>query len=166
MSRYCVESRPAVLAIAILAAFSLMAGCTDFEAQQKVAGQNRQQGAAFMAANATKDGVIARPSGLQYMVMREGDGPKPKASDFVTVHYRGTLIDGSQFDSSYDRGAPSAFALNGVIRGWTEGLQLMSVGSKFRLFVPPELGYGYDGKDDAIGPNATLIFEVELLAIN
>jgi len=144
----------------------LLAGCTDFEAQQKLAEQNRQQGEQFLASNKDKEGVIVRPSGLQYMVLREGSGAKPTITDSVTVHYRGTLIDGSEFDSSYARGEPSTFALNGVIRGWTEGLQLMSVGSKYRLFVPSALGYGPDGKGDKIGPAATLIFDVELLAIN
>lgn len=150
----------------LLLALFLLAGCTDFEAKEKLAEQNRQQGSAFLVANAHKDGVVVRPSGLQYRVLREGSGPKPKVTDSVIVHYRGTLIDGSEFDSSYSRGEPSAFAVNGVIRGWTEGLQLMSVGSQYRLFVPSALGYGPAGKDDKIGPDATLIFDVELLAIN
>lgn len=187
MLRYGVESRSAVLTYSqiccaprsrfalsrniihpfiLLLALFLLAGCTDFEAKEKLAEQNRQQGEAFLAANTGKDGVIVRPSGLQYKVLHEGNGAKPGIDDHVTVHYRGTLIDGSEFDSSYARGEPSTFALNGVIRGWTEGLQLMSVGSKYRLFVPSMLGYGQSGKDDKIGPNATLIFDVELLAIN
>jgi len=150
----------------LLIALFLIAGCTDFEAKEKLAEQNRQQGVAFLAANAGKDGIIVRPSGLQYKVLRQGSGSKPTITDSVTVHYRGTLIDGSEFDSSYDRGEPSTFAVNGVIRGWTEGLQLMSVGSRYLLFVPSALAYGSGGKGDKIGPEATLIFDVELLAVN
>ena len=144
----------------------LLASCTDFEAQEKLAEANRQQGAAFLAANGDKEGITLRPSGLQYKVLRHGSGLKPSISDKVTVHYRGTLIDGTEFDSSYARGEPTTFAVAGVIPGWTEGLQLMSVGSHYRFFVPSELGYGYKGAGNDIGPNATLLFEVELLEIN
>lgn len=149
-----------------LVTLGLLVSCTDFEAQEKLAEQNRQQGAAFLKANADKEGVVSRPSGLQYKVLRRADGPKPSISDSVTVHYRGTLIDGSEFDSSYARDEPAVFAVNGVIRGWTEGLQLMSVGSEYRLFVPSYLGYGQAGAGDKIGPDATLVFDVELLAIS
>ncbi len=159
MSRNMIH--PFIFVIALL----LLAGCTDFEAQEKQAELNRQQGAAFLAANRSKSGVKLRPSGLQYQVLREGSGPKPTISDRVTVHYRGTLIDGTEFDSSYARGESTAFAVAGVIPGWTEGLQLMSVGSQYRLFVPGVLGYGSSGAGDKIGPDATLIFDVELLAI-
>jgi len=129
------------------------------------AAKNREVGKAFLMENANRPGVVVRPSGLQYKVLREGDGPKPTVADRVTVHYRGTLIDGTEFDSSYARGEPATFALGGVIRGWTEGLQLMSVGSHYRLFVPPMLGYGSGGAGDKIGPDATLIFDVELVDI-
>jgi len=159
-------SRNIIHPLILLIALFLIAGCTDFEAKEKLAEQNRQQGEQFLAANAGKEGVIVRPSGLQYKVLRDAEGAKPKISDSVTVHYRGTLINGSEFDSSYGRGEPSVFSMNGVIRGWTEGLQLMSVGSKYRLFVPSYLGYGQGGAGDRIGPNATLVFDVELLAIN
>ena len=144
----------------------LLVSCTDFEAQEKLAESNRQQGEAFLGANGEKEGVTVRPSGLQYKILRQGSGLKPSISDRVTVHYRGTLIDGTEFDSSYARGEPTAFAVAGVIPGWTEGLQLMSVGSHYCFFVPSALGYGYKGAGGDIGPNATLIFDVELLEIN
>jgi FKBP-type peptidyl-prolyl cis-trans isomerase FkpA len=125
---------------------------------------NATAGTAFLAENAERPGVVVTDSGLQYQVLEEGDGPKPSAEDTVTVHYKGTLIDGTQFDSSYDRGQPATFPLNRVISGWTEGLQLMSVGSKYRFWIPAELGYG-ENASPQIGPNQTLIFEVELLDI-
>lgn len=119
----------------------------------------------FLAENKTKPGVLTTASGLQYIVVQEGKGPKPKATDNVTVHYQGTLLDGKEFDSSYKRGEPVTFPLNGVIPGWTEGVQLMSVGSKYKFFIPSKLGYGERGAGGAIPPNATLVFEVELLKI-
>ena len=123
-------------------------------------------GEEFLASNKEREGVTTTASGLQYEVITGGDGPSPAATDTVTVHYRGTLIDGTEFDSSYARNAPATFALNQVIPGWTEGVQLMSVGSKFRvLYVPSELGYGMRGAGPKIGPGAALIFEVELLEI-
>lgn len=125
---------------------------------------NREEGAAFLEENATKQDVVTTESGLQYEVMEEGDGATPSASDVVTVHYRGTLLDGTEFDSSYRRGEPATFPVTGVIPGWTEALQLMPVGSKYKLWIPSELGYGEGGSGD-IGPNATLVFEVELLGI-
>ncbi len=128
--------------------------------------RNSEEGAAFLAENGEKDGVMTTESGLQYEVMTEGDGPTPTAMDRVTVHYLGTLIDGTKFDSSYDRGQPATFAVTGVIAGWTEALQLMKVGGKYRLFVPSELAYGEGGSGPVIEPNATLIFEVELLSID
>jgi FKBP-type peptidyl-prolyl cis-trans isomerase len=135
------------------------------EAMQKAAEENMTQGEAFLAANKVKQGVVALPSGLQYKIVAEGTGPKPTASDTVVCNYRGTLIDGTEFDSSYKRGQPASFAVNQVIRGWTEALQMMPVGSKWQLFIPPNLAYGPRGAGGVIGPNATLIFEVELLSI-
>ena len=129
------------------------------------ADENQSAGQAFLAENATKEGVITTASGLQYLVMEEGDGPMPGLEDRVSVHYRGTLLDGTEFDSSYGRGQPATFPLNGVIPGWTEALQLMKVGAKHKLFIPSDLAYGERGAGGTIGPNATLIFEVELLEI-
>jgi FKBP-type peptidyl-prolyl cis-trans isomerase FkpA len=119
----------------------------------------------FLAENRKKEGVMTTVSGLQYKVIEAGSGAKPKATDTVRVHYRGRLVDGKVFDSSYDRGQPISFGLNQVIRGWTEGLQLMPVGSKYELYIPSALGYGERGASGVIPPNATLIFEVELLGI-
>ena len=127
--------------------------------------KNRKEGEAFLTENKKKEGVITTESGLQLVVLKEGDGPKPKATDRVKVHYRGTLLDGTEFDSSYKRGQPVTFPVNGVIAGWTEALQLMKVGSKVRLFIPSNLAYGERGAGQRIGPNAALIFEVELLGI-
>ena len=127
--------------------------------------KNRAEGEAFLAANKNKEGVVTTTSGLQYKVLKKGDGPKPQDNDRVTVHYRGTLLDGTEFDSSYKRGNPATFQVNGVIRGWTEALQLMNVGSKYQLFIPSDLAYGTRGAGRKIGPNSTLIFDVELLGI-
>ena len=125
---------------------------------------NMQEGEEFLAENKTKDGVVETASGLQYVVLTEGEGPSPVAADRVKVHYEGKSLDGKVFDSSYD-GEPSEFVLNGVISGWTEGVQLMKVGSKYRFFIPSDLAYGARGAGRDIGPNATLIFEVELISI-
>jgi FKBP-type peptidyl-prolyl cis-trans isomerase FklB len=135
------------------------------EELEKVGGKNKAEGEAFLAANKKKPGVITLPSGLQYKVITKGKGKSPKATDKVTVNYRGTLIDGTEFDSSYKRGEPASFPVNGVIKGWTEALQLMKEGSKWELFIPPDLAYGEKGAGNVIGPNATLIFEVELLSV-
>lgn len=134
--------------------------------QEKKGAENQAAGEKFLAENAQRAGVQVTTSGLQYEVVQEGSGAKPLATDTVKVNYRGTLIDGTQFDSSYDRGEPITFPLNRVIPGWTEGLQLMSVGSKYKFFIPGDLAYGARGAGPDIGPNATLVFEVELLAIN
>jgi FKBP-type peptidyl-prolyl cis-trans isomerase FklB len=135
-------------------------------AKAQQAGQaNKTEGDAFLAANQTKQGVVTLPSGLQYKILKEGTGPKPAATDSVVCNYRGTLINGKEFDSSYKRGEPTTFPVNAVIKGWTEALQLMPVGSKWQLFVPSNLAYGERGAGDDIGPNATLIFDVELVSI-
>lgn len=134
-------------------------------AEQKAeADKNRAAGEAYLAENAKKDGVETTDSGLQYEVLVQGSGPKPKSTDTVKVNYVGTKVDGTQFDSSYDRGEPATFPLNGVIKGWSEGLQLMPVGSKYRFVIPAALAYG-ENAPPSIGPNATLVFEVELLGI-
>ena len=130
-----------------------------------VAAHNQREGAAFLFANGSKPGVVSTASGLQYQVLNEGSGASPKAADQVTVHYTGTLLDGTEFDSSVSRGEPVTFPLNGVIPGWTEGVQLMKVGGKTRFFIPPQLAYGERGAGSDIGPHATLVFEVELLSI-
>ena len=135
------------------------------EKMQQAGEANKKQGDEFLAANKGKEGVVALPSGLQYKVVTAGTGPKPASTDSVVCNYRGTLIDGTEFDSSYKRGQPATFPVNGVIKGWTEALQLMPVGSKWQLFVPSDLAYGPQGAGGNIGPNATLIFEVELLSI-
>ena len=127
---------------------------------------NRKRGEDYLKSNAEMEGVRVTDSGLQYNVLAEGDGEKPVATDQVKVHYRGTLIDGTEFDSSYSRGEPTSFTLNQVIPGWTEGVQLMNVGSKYRFVIPADLAYGERGAGGAIGPYETLIFEVELLEIN
>jgi FKBP-type peptidyl-prolyl cis-trans isomerase FklB len=148
---------------------------TDQEAQAVVDGvrnnliktqqaASRKEGDDFLAANKGKEGVVSLPSGLQYKILKAGTGPKPTATDSVRCDYRGTLINGTEFDSSYKRGQPATFAVTGVIKGWTEALQLMPVGSKWQLFVPSDLAYGERG-NQGIAPNSTLIFEVELLAI-
>jgi len=126
---------------------------------------NKAKEGAFLQENSQKPGVKVTASGLQYKVITEGTGPLPKESDTVKVHYRGTLLDGTEFDSSYKRNEPAVFPLKGVIKGWTEALQLMKVGSKYQIFLPSSLAYGEQGAGQVIGPNATLIFEVELLAI-
>jgi len=135
------------------------------ETQMKSAQDNKAAGEAFLAANKGKPGVTTTASGLQYKVIKKGDGPKPKATDTVEVHYRGTLINGQEFDSSYKRGQTISFPLNGVIPGWTEGVQLMPTGSKYEFVIPSALAYGERGAGRDIGPNSTLIFEVELVGI-
>lgn len=134
--------------------------------QQQDAQANQEEGQAFLAENRNKEGVQVTESGLQYKVLEEGSGASPVASDSVTVHYEGTLIDGTVFDSSYERGEPATFPLDGVIAGWTEGVQLMKEGATYRFFVPSDLGYGMNVRPGSpIGPNETLIFKVELLEV-
>jgi len=133
--------------------------------QNSAGSDNKQAGEAFLAENKNNEGVKTLPSGLQYQVLKEGSGKSPSASDTVTTHYHGTLIDGTVFDSSYERGQPATFPVNGVIAGWTEALQLMKEGSKWRLFIPSNLAYGAQGAGGDIGPHSTLIFDVELLSV-
>ena len=136
------------------------------QAEAQHAGEaNKQAGQQFLAANKTKEGVVTLPSGLQYKILKEGTGPKPTATDTVVCNYRGTLIDGTEFDSSYKRGEPATFPVGQVIKGWTEALQLMPVGSKWQLFIPSDLAYGERSPGAEIGPNSTLIFEIDLLSI-
>jgi len=135
------------------------------ETMQAAGAANKKEGDAFLATNKTKEGVTTLPSGLQYKILTAGTGPKPTATDSVVCNYRGTLINGKEFDSSYKRGEPATFPVNGVIKGWTEALQLMPVGSKWQLFVPADLAYGDRGAGADIGPGSTLIFEVELVSI-
>lgn len=150
----------------ILEAFFQKVYMQQMEEMQAGSGDNLEEGQKFLEENKSVAGVKVTESGLQYQVLKEANGPKPAATDRVRVHYHGTLIDGTVFDSSVDRGEPAEFGLNQVIKGWTEGLQLMPVGSKFKFFVPSELGYGANPRPGGpIGPNMVLIFEVELLAI-
>jgi len=136
------------------------------QAKQKVDGEkNKKEGEAFLAANKKKEGVVTLPSGLQYKILKAGNGTRPTASQTVQVHYRGSFIDGTEFESSYKQGQPAEFPVGQVIKGWVEGIQLMSVGAKWQLFIPSDLAYGANGAGQKIGPNTTLIFEIELLAI-
>lgn len=132
---------------------------------KELANKNQTDGEKFLAENKTKKGIVSLPSGLQYRIINEGKGDAPKATDTVTTHYRGKLINGSEFDSSYSRGEPVKFAVNGVIPGWTEALQLMKPGAKWELFIPAKLAYGEHGVGQIIGPNSALIFDVELLTV-
>lgn len=131
---------------------------------QQKENDNLKAGETFLAENGKRETVVTLPSGLQYEIIKQGDGPKPSASNTVTCHYHGTTIKGEVFDSSVKRGQPASFPLNAVIKGWTEALQLMSVGSKWKLFIPPQLAYGNRTVSREIGPNSTLIFEVELIS--
>jgi FKBP-type peptidyl-prolyl cis-trans isomerase FklB len=149
----------------IMAAFQKEMMAKQEEGMKKMADQNKKEGEAFLSENKKKEGVKTLSSGLQYKVIKAGTGKKPKLTDTVTTHYQGKLINGNEFDSSYRRGSPATFPVNGVIPGWTEALQLMEEGAKWQLFIPSNLAYGEKGAGRDIGPNATLIFEVELLSI-
>jgi FKBP-type peptidyl-prolyl cis-trans isomerase FkpA/FKBP-type peptidyl-prolyl cis-trans isomerase FklB len=152
----------------IQAAFDVMSARVADDEMARLTAEGEKaasEGKAFLAENATKQGVVVTGSGLQYEVLQEGTGPKPGPEDQVSVNYKGTLLDGTQFDSSYDRGEPAVFGVKGVVPGFAEALQLMPVGSHYRFYIPSELGYGPQGTGGPIGPNATLIFEVELLEI-
>ena len=155
------HSSPKYLAASLVAAATLLLNPTHLMAQTS----NLEQGQAFLKANATKPGVHTTPSGLQYKVITEGHGKSPAATDTVLVHYRGTTIDGTEFDSSYKRNEPISFPLNGVIPGWTEGVQLMKEGGKMQLYIPSNLAYGSRGAGGVIAPDSTLVFDIELLKV-
>ncbi|HLZ83308.1 MAG TPA: FKBP-type peptidyl-prolyl cis-trans isomerase [Caulobacteraceae bacterium] len=161
-------AKPALTEDQMRAAVAQLKASVDARQQAKsaqAAQTNKAEGAAFLKANAAKPGVVSLPSGLQYQVLKAGTGAKPKADDTVLCNYRGTLIGGAEFDSSDAHGGPASFSVGGVIKGWTEALQRMPVGSKWRLFVPAELAYGDKGAGPDIGPGAVLVFDVELLSI-
>jgi FKBP-type peptidyl-prolyl cis-trans isomerase FklB len=151
--------------IEVLTAFQKEVIAKQQEMAKKLGDKNKQEGETFLAENKKKEGVTTLPSGLQYKVIKAGSGKKPKATDMVTVNYRGTLLDGTEFDSSYRRGQPASFPVNGVIPGWTEALQLMEEGAKWQVFIPSNLAYGERSAGPQIGPNATLTFEIELISI-
>lgn len=155
----------------LLSGEQMRAVIEDFQKQMQaqasgVQQKNAETGAQFLADNASNEGVQVLSSGMQYIVLAKGEGEKPAATDTVNVHYEGSLINGTVFDSSIKRGEPATFPVNGVIQGWQEALQLMNVGSKWKVFIPSNLAYGENGAGGSIGPNETLIFEMELLAIN
>jgi FKBP-type peptidyl-prolyl cis-trans isomerase FklB len=149
----------------VMAAFQRELAAAQSARRKVQSDKNQKEGAAFLSANKKKEGVKTTASGLQYKVLRDGAGKTPKISDTVKAHYRGTLLDGTEFDSSYARGEPTPFQVGGVIPGWTEALQLMKVGSKWQIFVPSNLAYDADGSGPDIGPHATLVFEIELVGI-
>jgi FKBP-type peptidyl-prolyl cis-trans isomerase FklB len=149
---------------AVLTAYGEELRAKQQAARNEQGEKNKLEGEKFLAENKTKEGVVTLPSGLQYLVLEEGQGESPKATDKVTVHYTGKLLDGTEFDSSHNRGQPMTRAANALVKGWTEALQKMKTGSKWRLFIPPELAYGAAGAGQNIGPNATLIFDVELIS--
>lgn len=164
-----LQNRPPLLAESVIdsvkRAFSTMMQQEQAMKMKESSEKNTAAGNLFLAENKKKKGVITTASGLQYEVIKQGAGPKPSATDVVKVHYRGTLTDNSEFDSSYKRGEPAEFPVSGLIKGWTEALLLMQVGSKYRLVIPPALAYGANGAPPKIGPNAVLVFEMELLDI-
>ncbi|MHA2219874.1 MAG: FKBP-type peptidyl-prolyl cis-trans isomerase, partial [Candidatus Hodarchaeales archaeon] len=150
----------------ILAAFKKEMSQKQIAQMKELSEKNKKEGEEYLAENKKKEDIVITQSGLQYKVLKKGTGKIPKSTDTVTVNYRGTLIDGTEFDSSYRRGQPASFKVNGVIRGWTEALQLMKEGAKWQLYIPSNLAYGERGAGRNIGPNSTLIFEVELISIN
>jgi len=149
----------------ILISYQRLARQKQIERIKMESNANREKGTIFLEDNKQKEGVVTLPSGLQYKIITEGDGPMPKATDTVECHYKGTLVDGTVFDSSYRRGKPATFQVGGVIQGWIEALQMMKVGSRWELYIPPELAYGDRGAGSVIKPGSTLIFEVEMLGI-
>jgi len=149
----------------VMFAFQMERRAKQMEEQNKVATGNKKAGEQFMAANKKKKGVKTTASGLQYKVLKEGTGETPTAESLVTAHYKGTLLDGTEFDSSYGRGEPAQFPVNGVIPGWSEVLKLMKVGAKYQVWIPSELAYGEEGAGQRIGPNSTLTFEIELVKV-
>ncbi len=159
-----LSGKPPRLTIAEMQAAMAAFQAKQMEARMALAAKNQQAGDTFLAENKKKDGVVALASGLQYKVMQKGTGKKPASSDTVVVHYRGSFINGEEFDSSYSRGQPAEFQVGGVIQGWQQALQLMPVGSKWEVVIPSNLAYGQDGRD-RIGPNETLVFEIELVEI-
>ena len=177
LARANFETKPELVAEGFRAGFTTNAPLiTDLQAnalfrehnmaaRDRAAAKGKAEGEKFLAENKTKDGVTTLPSGLQYKILKAGDGPKPTKDDTVVCHYRGTLIDGTEFDSSYTRGEPASFAVTGVIKGWTEALQLMNVGSKWQLFIPGDLAYGANGHPPKITPNSTLMFDIELISM-
>ncbi|MFO7557948.1 MAG: FKBP-type peptidyl-prolyl cis-trans isomerase [Desulfobacterales bacterium] len=152
-------------AASIMREFSMKIKAEQEEQAKLLASQNLEKGKNFLETNSKAEGVVTTESGLQYLIIENGDGPKPVKTDMVKVHYTGTTIEGEEFDSSYKRGEPAVFPVTGVIKGWTEALLLMNVGSKYKLFIPSELAYGERGAGPTIAPNAVLLFEVELLEI-
>jgi FKBP-type peptidyl-prolyl cis-trans isomerase len=161
-------AKPLLTAEQAMAALSQLQKTVQSEeasAMQQASEANIKEGEAFLAANKAKEGVVTLPSGLQYKIITEGNGPKPASTDTVVCNYRGTLLNGKEFDSSYKRGQPASFPLNQVIKGWTEGVQLMPTGSKYQFYIPPALAYGSRGAGADIGPNATLVFDIELISI-
>jgi len=159
------SSMPDTTMQAVMMAFQVRMMGVQHQKDSAAAIDNQKTGDEFLASNKAKDGVKTTSSGLQYKVLKEGSGARPTATSTVTVHYKGTLLDGKKFDSSYDRGQPATFQLNQVIPGWTEGVQLMTPGSKYQFWIPGNLGYGPQGSPPTIPPNATLVFEVELLSV-
>jgi FKBP-type peptidyl-prolyl cis-trans isomerase FklB len=149
----------------VMFAFQMERRAKQAEEHNKIATDNKKSGEQFMASNKKKKGIKTTPSGLQYKVLKEGTGAAPGPESVVTAHYKGTLLDGTEFDSSYSRGEPAQFPLNGVIPGWSEALRLMKVGAKYQVWIPPDLAYGEEGAGQRIGPNSTLIFEIELIKV-